>query len=212
MREAWHVPSFSTDSRSKQASRTRRGLSILKLLVGLAVAGVFVASIAPVRAMVRFQKLKNNARTYAEVIENILKAYQTQYGIFPLEVSAVGQDYYETTTNAALMAILLGTNKKANPLGVDFDFFNIGFSEDGCRLEGPTGNQRLLDPWGNEFHVRLDSDEDGYTGEVEGCAKVRNRNDPDPTRVRHSVIVWSKSRPKADGAFENCSMWIKSWE
>lgn len=207
------MPSSSTHFRSRQAAHARRGFAILKLLVGLVIAGLFAAAVVPVTAMVRFQRIKLDARRYAEVMENVLKAYQVQYGIFPLEVSAVGQDYYETTTDAALMGIILGTDKKANPLGIDFEFGKVGFIEEGCRLDGPPGNQRLLDPWGNEFHVRMDADEDGYSGEVEGCKKQPNRNDPDPTRIRQSVIVWSKARPKGGGgAFEDCSMWIKSWE
>ncbi len=207
------MSSLTCTGAGRRVAPPRGGYLIFKVIVGLLVAGIFVAAVIPVTAMVRFQRTKLDARKYAEVLENVLKAYQIQYGIFPLEASSVGQDYYETTTNAALMGILLGTDEKANPLGVDFEFSKFGFVEGGCRLEGSPGNQRLLDPWGNEFHVRMDANEDGYTGEVEGCKKQANRNDPDPTRIRQSVIVWSKARPAgAENVFEGCSMWIKSWE
>lgn len=149
--------------------------------------------------MARFQKEKQIAYDRSRSIEFALRGYFEEYKNFPIDPTSFKDDFYETTSNEALMAILRGGKHPQNQLGTRFYI-----PPDKSDPEGA-----VLDPWGNLYHVRIDSDSDKHVPLPPECAgDVKKVNEG---RIKTQVIVWSKGR-ESDGKFEGEKAWIKSWD
>ncbi|NBR71105.1 MAG: type II secretion system protein [Proteobacteria bacterium] len=123
-------------------------VSIIGLLVGLLAAGIPLA----------IEKgMKAKAKGEATAIVAAIKAYKQEYGKFPGDVSVANRLFSSNSspdTISSLMQVLSGdatatlNNEIANPKGVRF-------------FEGADTNGTMLDPWGGQYLVLVDSSETG---------------------------------------------------
>jgi type II secretory pathway pseudopilin PulG len=191
-------PDQSNRRSSKSLRKSGGRFSLIEIAVMAVIIVLFVAAVFPVRAMVRFQTEKSLAYERARGIEFALRAYEEEYKKLPINPVSIKDDFYETVSDDALMAIVRGGENPQNPLRT---VFYLGRSD-------PAGQLEIRDPWGNLFKVRMDSDSDKYVTLPKECAGDVKKSDEG--RIKYKVIVWSMGRPE-DGGFGEPNTWIKSW-
>lgn len=140
------------------------GFSLTELLVVISIIGLLagLASVGVGRGMEAAKRAK--AKGDLTAIVAAVKAYRQEYGKYPVAPSKMDQASDEwnswygppTTLNESkdLMRILSGDNtiqkegQNMNPKGIRF-------------LEGPKTDGTFLDPWGNQYSVKMDTNESG---------------------------------------------------
>ena len=162
------------------------------------IAVVFLASIFPVKGMLRSQEMKTQARTEAGLVVSAIHQYLEKYNKYPLDVSVTGgtTEFYETKTDAKFMAVLTGKDTAANPLGANF--FDPSLRGLNVGRLGSEGN--LVDPWGREYTVRITANEDKYVGVIPELGEKP---------LREAVAVWSRG---AVADQKDAKAWIRSWD
>lgn len=90
---------------------------------------------------------------------NGLQNYEIEYGHFPTS-STRGDPDLKTTSRGAILSALIGQNPLLNPKGIVFCEFSVARNQrDGIWQE--SGDWVLSDRWGHEYHILLDSNQDG---------------------------------------------------
>ena len=185
------------------------GFSLVELLVVVSIIGLLagLASVAVPKAIESGKKSK--AKGDLTAIVAAVKAYKQEYGQWPVAKSKMDQatdeynSWYGPPTNESgskqLVRILSGENLsmagiEMNPKGVRF-------------LEGASTDGTFRDAWGNQYCVKMDTDESGAleyyapagAGEnikmrviAVSLGKDRTQNDPDRrlTRTCDDVFSW----------------------
>lgn len=182
------------------------GFSLTELLVVVAVIGLLagLSTVAIPRAMEAGKKAK--VKTELTSLVAAVKAYRQEYGRYPINANLADNEFnswYGPPTNEngskELVRILSGENRilggvEMNPKGVRF-------------LEGAAPDGTFRDVWGNQYCVKMDTDESGaleyYGGAGQGenikmtviavsLGKDRIQNDPDRrlTRTSDDVFSW----------------------
>jgi len=170
-----------------------RGFSLVELLVVISIVGLLagLSAVGIPKAMDAAKKTK--AKGDLTAIVSAVKAYRQEYGKYPVQASKMDQASDEfnswygppTTVDDAktLMRILSGDssvkykgdNDVLNPKGVRF-------------LEGPKTDGTFQDPWGNQYSVKMDTNESGGL-EYYGTGNQEN--------IRVTVIAVSLGKNKA---------------
>lgn len=182
------------------------GFSLTELLVVVAVIGLLagLSTVAIPRAMEAGKKAK--VKTELTSLVAAVKAYRQEYGRYPINANLADNEFnswYGPPTNEngskELVRILSGENRilggvEMNPKGVRF-------------LEGAAPDGTFRDVWGNQYCVKMDTDESGaleyYGAAGQGenikmtviavsLGKDRIQNDPDRrlTRTSDDVFSW----------------------
>lgn len=185
------------------------GFTLTELLVVISIIGLLAGlmSVGVPRAMEAAKKTKAKADLTAIVAA--VKAYRQEYGKYPVGASKMDQASDEfnswygppTTLNESkdLMKILAGDmtvqkdGQTINPKGIRF-------------LEGPKTDGTFQDPWGNQYSVKMDTNESGGveyygTGNQENVriaviavslGKNKTQEDPDKrvTRTCDDIFSW----------------------
>lgn len=136
-------------------------------------------------------------------LKNGLSAYFTEYRKYPLEIEKAN---LTTTTGHPLLTILVGNDDPAavayNPRKIAFFTGKQARVKDGRYTRGieysEDGPSYLWDPWGNLYHVRLDTDYDN---------QIENPEFPGQL-LPVSIAVWSAG---PDGDFSTWKDNIKTW-
>lgn len=154
-------------------------ISIVGLLAGLSTAGVS-------RAMESGKRAK--AKGDLTAIVAAIKAYRQEYGQWPVDKSKMDQasdefnSWYGPPTQLQqgkdLMKILSASPEDKSGLNPK----NVRF------LEGPRSDGTFMDPWGNQYSVKMDTNESGGV-EYYGVGNQEN--------VRVTVIAVSLGKNKA---------------
>ena len=179
--------------RSRGAPRRGpEGFTLTELLVVISIVGLLagLSTVVIPRAMEAGKKAK--VKTEITSLVAAVKAYRQEYGRYPINATLADNEYnswYGPPTNEngckELVRILSGENLildgvEMNPKGVRF-------------LEGAAQDGTFLDAWGNQYCVKMDTDESGgleyyASGGQENIkmsviaislGKDRTQNDPD---------------------------------
>ena len=140
---------------------------------------------------------------------NAVKLYETTYSVLPIGDET---DEIVRSTGADLVDILMGRDSDDNPREIVFIKGKPAKKAEGDlpprsgMVAGANGSKRLVDPWGNEYAVILDSNHDREI-EIPGIED----------RVRAGVVCWSYGKPKdpkdPKSAMKNPPKeWIASWD
>ncbi len=149
-----------------------------------------------------------SAATRIQAVILAIKMYETDYGILPIG-KAAGEK--PISTGADFIDILSGVDADQNPKQTVYiegraakkaakgKPVRSGFIDEG------NGSRRLVDPWGNEYAVMLDADDDK---EIE----VPGLDDP----IRAFAVCWSYGKPKDPKAPKSAKKnppkdWVASW-
>jgi len=182
------------------------GFTLTELLVVISVIGLLagLSAVAIPRAMEAGKKAK--VKTELTSLVAAVKAYREEYGRYPINQTLADNEFnswYGPPTNEngsrQLIRILSGENLsmasiEMNPKGVRF-------------LEGASPDGTFRDAWGNQYCVKMDTDESGaleyYASPGQGenikmrviaisLGKDRIQNDPDRriTRTCDDVFSW----------------------
>ena len=177
-------------------------------LIGFVVL-VVLASFQPTsRLSPKFRK--SEAITYAKAIERAVIDFSRENGdLYPVGDSATEGDIDVTSApGSATIRILVGKDSR-NARGMDFlgDMKQAKMDKDGRWIGGVIyadspggGSFGVVDPWGNPYHIRMDTDFNG---------SVADPRSPSLPPVSERVIVWSA------GADRDLATWednIKSWK
>lgn len=180
--------------------------TLTELLVVITIIGLLAGmlSVAVPRAMEAGKKAK--VKTELTSLVAAVKAYRQEYGRYPINANLADNEFsswYGPPTNEngskELIRILSGENRnlggvEMNPKGVRF-------------LEGASADGTFQDAWGNQYCVKMDTDETGaleyYASGGQGenvkltviavsLGKDKVQNDPDRklTRTCDDVFSW----------------------
>lgn len=139
--------------------KTRAGFTLIELLVVIAIIGVLASISFPVYNKILLKSRELHAKNDAVGLVNAVKAFYTEYGVYPFELSA-SEDTVMRETDAEFMAILLGEeegsegSQKLNRR--DIAFFSADPARNGKKGIDLEGN--FLDPWGQQYRVYMDGD------------------------------------------------------
>jgi len=184
----------------------RVGFTLTELLVVISIVGLLagLSAVGIPRAMEAGKKAK--VKTELTSLVAAVKAYREEYGRYPINQTLADNEFnswYGPPTNEngsrQLIRILAGENLsmagiEMNPKGVRF-------------LEGASADGTFRDAWGNQYCVKMDTDESGaleyYASSGQGenikmrviaisLGKDRAQNDPDrrQTRTCDDVFSW----------------------
>lgn len=182
------------------------GFTLTELLVVISIIGLLAGLSTAVipRAMEAGKKAK--VKTELTSLVASVKAYRQEYGRYPINANLADNEFnswYGPPTNEngskELVRILSGENRtlggvEMNPKGVRF-------------LEGASPDGTFRDAWGNQYCVKMDTDESGaleyYASGGAGenikmtviavsLGKDQTQNDPDrrTTRTCDDVFSW----------------------
>jgi prepilin-type N-terminal cleavage/methylation domain-containing protein len=175
-------------------------LVVISIIVVLAAMGVNVAASAITRA----KKLRstNDATQLLHGIEN----FDRDYGRFP-DFGATGEEAQtDGEAGAELLTILLGKEEVSDSMQNKKQTAFVEFKESQSRNHGglvyssgaadarPEG---LYDAWGNPFHIKIDTENDGALEDPFTRGKV----------IRASVIVYSYGADKKAGGNDDVKTW-----
>lgn len=142
----------------------RAAFSLVELLVVISIVGLLAGLSAVTIPKAMESGKKARAKGDLQAIVAAVKAYRQEYGKYPVGISKMDQASDEfnswygppttTTESKDLMKILSGDTtvqkdgQTMNPKGIRF-------------LEGAKTDGTFQDPWGNQYSVKMDTNESG---------------------------------------------------
>ena len=125
----------------------RGGFTLVELLVVVTIIGLLVGLISVAVPKAIESGMKAKAKGELTAIVAAVKAYKQEYGRWPGS-TFTSDTTYQDGQSIQLLAALSGSNSPTveNPKSVRF-------------LEGAQSNGTMLDPWGTQYLVLIDSDD-----------------------------------------------------
>lgn len=176
--------------------KRRQGFSLLELMVVVTIIGILLTILFPASSQVVKQMRKTQASRAATELRTAITNYYAEYKRFPAVNSSGGggnQDAtVDTDSSSGLIGILMGENTR----GILF------FSEKKAKAREKPGlwfegenvaGAELYDPWGNYYHVTIDSN---YDNKI--TVPSRDGSGSDET-IFKGAAVWSDG-PLEDSA------------
>lgn len=186
-----------------------RGFTLIELLVVVAIIAILASFSVPVINRVMERARATEARAMVSDLQIAVTQYYSEYNRLPAPTSN-DDTQYNTISNNDLVAVLLGENRSigsiqnANPRRTAFIepkyAKNVGASGQSTWAGGLVeveGNPQLVDPWGNAYQIKLDTNYDNLIDNP--------LPESGPNQLRRRVLVWSQGIPGRDSP-------ITSWE
>lgn len=174
--------------------------TLVEILTVVAIIGVLIGLLFPVMNSVKQSARKSQAMGEAKAVVNAIKAYYAEYGKYPMTDLKLGFDtIYGNPGQSQLygsedvMNILLAVDDGVNA-GHRYNPRRIVFYEgkpvsDPDRPKGGLGeDNKLYDPWGNEYLIMMDGNYDGEFGDGWFQSNFQYEDD---VGDHGSVAVWS---------------------
>ena len=165
------------------------GFTLLELLIVMTIIGVLAGLVFAVGPSILRQTRKQSVRGEMQVLNVAISEYYSEYGRYPVAISAVDaaieESYLEnnSTTKAPGVDVVIGGDEEnsnlenmvnvllAEPVGWNEEHLmnpkRIAFLTPRSAKAGPTGPRdglgpdgKLYDRWGNEFRIFLDTNYD----------------------------------------------------
>jgi prepilin-type N-terminal cleavage/methylation domain-containing protein len=218
----------ASESNALQRPHHANGFTLIELLVVIAIIAILIGLLFPAFKAVQNQARQTQAKNDLTQIVNAVNAYYTEYGKYPLGITA--DTTYGPTSNEILFTELRGCTAAAgscpaaattNARQIVFisppDVKNSSNPRSGIGTTTGVGGNRgqYFDPWGNNYVVRIYG---GYNNQV---ANPYGTNGAGADPLQQGVIAWSlgpdgclgtkQSGGSCDGIFTNSDDVI-SWQ
>lgn len=179
----------------------RRAFTLVEILVVLVIIAILLGLLFPALSAVMNSARKAEAASQATLLVNAIKAYNAEYGVYPLFTESDGSKQgFDTLygdpgglySSPDLINILTASDQGVNS-GHQHNRKRIVFIEvpeakdPNNPRSGVDSNNRLLDPWGNEYLIAIDGD---YDGQVDWYGF--NHNDKDNPNMTVAIISMGK--------------------
>jgi hypothetical protein len=182
---------------------SRQTLGILSVIL-LALLICFPWNEWP-RSRVPVKAKRTGTEMMVKSIASALEAFRLDYAWLPTATSTLARQDTDsdTSTSEGLTAALLGTDVTINPRKVNYlADVKVDRTLDADQHSGGLVMEKdsagLVDPWGHPFHIRLDTDGDGFVDDP------RNPG----AQLRERVLVWSAGKDgDANTWDDNVSNW-----
>ena len=183
-------------------TRSAPAFTLIELLTVIAIIAVLMGLLFPAMSAVKNAAKKAQAKNDATQIVNAVKAYYSEYGKYPTRENGAPGDTEFNTDNDQLFNVLRGIADQGyqlqlNPRRIPFldvpiakgkgDNQKGGLATEGSKIG------KYLDPWGNEYHILIDTNYDN---------KVSNPYSDNAGfgDVYSGVIVWSLGKDGLGGS------------
>lgn len=200
-------PDSSSTGQPPTTEAARRGAPLIRSLLG-GLAGLAIAVAATLLFLPHSAHRPGSASFRSEQtrmltvqLVNSIKAFYTEYSMYPLPATSTGAEFTVWRTDARFTAVLMGTDTSLNPKKIKFlPDLKARPNRDGCGLAPTDDGVALVDAWGEPLHLLLDAD---YSGDM---------LNPDPTAAKKTlnegVLVFSAGPDKDPSTWEdNVSSW-----
>src|SRR5881397_414145 len=201
-------PRLAFDTNALQQRRSHRGFTLIELLVVIAIIAILIGLLFPAFQAVQNQARQTQAKNDLTQIVNAVNAYYTEYGQYPLGVTA--DTTYgpggSPTTNETLFRELRGCTAAtgscpgaavSNTRQIVFisppDVKNAANPRSGIGTAAGNLGQ-YFDPWGSNYVIRIDG---GYDNQVANPYALNAGATPNLTI---GVIAWSLGKDQLGGA------------
>ena len=188
-------------SLSTQQKSGYHGFTLMELLVVITIIAILAGITFPAAQGVLKKARKIGAENMALQVRSAIAAYYTEYRRYPVTSTGGG----ETTlrTNETLMDILLGAEgNERNPRRISFFAGKKAKGNVNGLITNGSGGGRLVDPWGQELYVIMDTDNNYRVT----APFNKNGTSGGSNEVPDSVIVWSTG-PEVDNNDDNVTTW-----
>ncbi len=194
--------------KTRPQRRAKSGFTLVELLVVISIIIVLAAMSFGAAQMAMNKARKTQALADISAIEQSIERFFSEYSRFP-NISAQGDELQTAgDAGAELLTILLGKEQTGtsmqNPRQIPFlSGIKEGKRNRGGIIYGQGGGsssiQGLYDPWGNPYHIIMDTEfEDEIRDPIKsGGQPIRNRK----------VIVYTLGNDKQPGTNDD----VKSW-
>lgn len=163
----------------------RSGFTLIELLVVITIIGLLAGLSFPAIQGALNAAKKAEASAMVSQLKIALTSYQTEYGVWP---SALQGTSDQEIDGGDIYDILIGNDNSNNdnPRRIVFMEFNSKSLRDasGNRVEDPSDATTFVDPWEEEYKIKVDSD---YSNRVEGV---------EGSDINGSIAVWSTGKDK----------------
>lgn len=201
-------------------AKITKAFTLIELLIVIAVVAILVVLLAPTIRVAHINTINDQATYNLQNIVVAVKAYQTDYGKYPIDETVggtagdvtfgdVSKGYGASKDNAQLFDVLrnnvTGTNKtlvkSLNPNQTVYIEASL------CKVIPPkkgidpnTGG--FYDPWGAEYYIMIDGNNDHHLTPPSGLPGLStNANSTKPLSAK--VIAWSLGKKQKNT--------IKTW-
>jgi hypothetical protein len=196
-------PALTNSPSNAPAQPDRKGRGcLIAWLAGAALLVLLILATSLPAGGPRRRRKSEQARTLAKSLVNSCKGYYAEYSRYPLSQDGTAGEVSPLRTDESLTGTLLGTDIETNPKKISFlpELKPVerggGF---GLLIEG--AGAMVVDPWGEEYYILMDTD---YSGTIE------NPNAGSTTRtLKIGVIIWSAGPDKDPSTWEDNVM---SWD
>ncbi|MDB6078318.1 MAG: hypothetical protein JWO82_2065 [Akkermansiaceae bacterium] len=167
--------------KTRPSPRPGHGFTLIELLVVISIIAVLAALALTGANMAMTRAKVLAAKTDESAIQRAIDAYVAEYAKLP----AFSRDEIDTASaeGRELISILQGTEKSGsgaqNPRRVVFLSMREGKANANGMIYDKSGEVAgIYDPWGNPFHIVLDTDQDGEIPDPlhNGNAPIRHQN------------------------------------
>jgi prepilin-type N-terminal cleavage/methylation domain-containing protein len=147
----------------KTRQKSNSGFTLIELLVVIVIIGILAGLLFPALRGARLQAQKAKARTEVQSIHTAIKAYYAEYGRLPANsgmgsADSFGDEWFDGAAARNVIRVLIGQN--VNNLNQRQMVFLEG---KGIQTGGANAGE-FLDPWGNQYKIKLDMN---YNGKLE---------------------------------------------
>lgn len=143
------------------APRTRDGFTLIELLTVIAIIAVLMGLLFSAIGGVKDSGAKTKAKNDLLQIVTAVKAYQTEYGKYPVKEGSTADDTY-SGDNDRLFNILRATATEGYDLEMNprkIAFIEIPTAKNiAAPKSGLGGDGKFYDPWGMPYSITIDSD------------------------------------------------------
>ncbi len=198
---------MKSHSHPQSSRRHASAFTLIELLIVIVIIAILAAVAFPVTAMVMESARKTEAKYQAKGIKSAIANYNMEYGKLPFEQGSGGGNIEWDTKTDDIIALLSGLDIDGlNPRKKPFYEGKKAKGESGQEIGGVFGQGegiRLVDPWGNPYHIVIDGDYDNLLEPFEATGGEE---------LRQQIAVYSKGKPDDDGNFKGPEKWLKSWQ
>lgn len=185
--------------------------TLIELLIVITIIGILAGLMFPAANGALRKAAKTHAENTAHNLKTAVSAYYTEYRKYPAEGGA-GDDQ-DFRTDHELMDVLLGADNQTGDGGLNprrIAFYTGKEAKpkgDGTHVKGIVlsggGAGELWDPWGEYYHVRLDTNYNSRVNRPEWDSSSSGS-----AEIPESILIWSAG---ADNDVNETKDNVKTW-